>query len=121
MISPELNLLKEQRKISSYRHHLFLCTHGKCADPAQAEASWDYLKKRIKALGLMDVEQGVYRSKADCLRICVQGPIMVVYPEAVWYHSCTPAVVERILQEHIIGGRVVADYQFAQNRPEQSP
>ena len=103
----------EKTKLGRMQRHIFLCTGGKCAPQAEQAASWDFLKRRMRELGLADAEQGALRSRADCLRICTLGPIAVVYPEGVWYHSCTPANLERILTEHLLGGRPVTELAFA--------
>jgi (2Fe-2S) ferredoxin len=93
--------------------HVFFCTHGDCAPKEVSEASWKYLKKRLREVGLSEAAGGVLRTKADCLRICREGPIMLVYPEGVWYRHATPENIERIIQEHLLGGRPVAELAFA--------
>jgi (2Fe-2S) ferredoxin len=98
--------------IANIRRHILLCAGPDCADPKRGEEAWNYLKKRLAELRLNQAPTNVYRTKCQCLRVCVSGPILVVYPDGVWYHSADPPVIERILQEHILGGKVVEEYAF---------
>ncbi len=99
-------------------YHLLLCatpSKGSCCDYKDGQSSWNQLKKIISELNLDDPtrpEGVVLRSKVDCLRVCKNGPILLTWPDGIWYQKVSPKLIELIIKQHIVGGQPIADFIY---------
>ena len=111
----ELRAVATKLGVGAYQRHVFLCTGPNCCTPEAGLEAWEVLKKQIKDNGLGSGTNACYRTKVGCLRICTHGPTMVVYPEGTWYHGMTKERIERFVQEHLVEGKPIEEWVFAQN------
>ena len=114
-VKQQLDAVAAKLGIGSYKRHVLLCTGPNCCTPDDGLKAWEALKREIKDKNLTTGERACYRTKVGCLRICCQGPTMVVYPEGTWYHGMTADRIPRFVQQHLVEGRPVEEWVFARN------
>jgi (2Fe-2S) ferredoxin len=109
--------IAEKLAIGWIDRHVFYCVGGECSSMEEAEAGWEALKKELKdrKLSLSKEPGACYRTKAGCLRVCKQGPIVLVYPEGIWYSNMTADRIPRLVQQHLIEGNPIEEWIFARN------
>lgn len=120
-MNEQLQAICEKIGIGAMQRHVFLCVGPKCCTTEEGEAAWNLLKQKLKDVGLSTGDNVCQRTRAGCLRICCQGPAMVVYPEGTWYHHMTADKIDRFVQEHLIGGKPIEEWIFARNPLPQIP
>ncbi len=111
----ELQAAAGKLGIGAYQRHVFLCTGPSCCTPETGLAAWEVLKKELKDKGLTAGPGTCQRTKVGCLRICCHGPTMLVYPEGTWYHGMTAERIPRFVQEHLVEGKPIKEWVFAEN------
>ncbi|HYT91524.1 MAG TPA: hypothetical protein VEL76_22615 [Gemmataceae bacterium] len=111
----QLQKVVEKLGIGSYHRHVFLCLGPSCCTPETGQEAWEKLKQTLKEKGLLTGPNACYRTKVGCLRICQQGPTMVVYPEGTWYHGMTADKIPQFVQQHLVEGKPVEEWVFARN------
>ena len=111
----QLEAAVAKQGIGAYHRHVFLCTGPSCCTPEVGTAAWEALKSQLKDKGLTSGPSACYRTKVGCLRICCQGPTMVVYPEGTWYHGMTAERIPQFVQQHLVEGKPITEWVFAEN------
>ena len=112
-----LEAIARKLMIGEYHRHVFLCIGDACCSADAGAKSWEVLKNELKRrnLSLSTGPAACYRTKVQCLRVCVSGPILVVYPEGTWYHGMTAERIPEFVESHLVNGQPIEDWIFARN------